>query len=460
MVVALAAIGAGLAASQSQAQQQLNQAFSTRADIAGQLAASYVSDVFSREVSVAADQLAGPTVDDAIVRAVAQSFGFTAAVVLDANGAALDVVPATPGRLGTNLAALYAHLRSAEGGVPTVSHVVASFAEGRPVVAFAVPYSTPYGRRVFSGGFDVNATPLATYLDNSVPLSDAEVYLVDQQTGTVVADTPDPTANATPLAAQDPALAEAAAGAGAGNFSDPQDGASYFVQRDVPNSPWRIVMSVSDATLYAPLDGGATWAPWVLFALLAVGALAFWRLLGRLGQSGRSLTIANADLVLLARIDKLTGVYNRRHIEEQLDMQLHTAAREGSALSLLMIDVDHFKRVNDTEGHVVGDHALQSIATAIRLVIRPGDVLGRWGGEEFVVLLPATEGNAAREIADRVREAAAETPVTGRIGEPLHLTISVGVAASQRTDIPSALIGRADAALYRAKDGGRNAVAA
>ena len=108
----------------------------------------------------------------------------------------------------------------------------------------------------------------------------------------------------------------------------------------------------------------------------------------------------------------------------------------------------------------VGDHALQSIATAIRLVIRPGDVLGRWGGEEFVVLLPATEGNAAREIADRVREAAAEAPVTGRLGGPLHLTISVGVAASQRTDVPSALSGRADAALYRAKDGGRNALAA
>ncbi len=459
VLLALAAVAAGLAFSQAQSQQQLNVTFQTRADIARQFVASYVNDIFNREESVARHQLSGPTISVAQFSAVTQSFGFTAAVVLDDRGNALNIAPAAPARIGTNLAAKYAHLNSAEHGIPTVSHVVSSAALGRPVVAFAVPYDTPYGRRVFSGGFDVNATPVANYLRNSLPQAGAAVYLVDSQSGVVVADQAGAAPNAAPLSVQAPGLAAAAARGADGSFADPEGG-RYFVQRDVLNSPWRVVMSVPDATLYAALGGPAQWAPWAMYAALVLGALLFGRMLGRLHQSRRALVEANADLDVLARIDKLTGLHNRRHIEEQLDSLLHASGRTRAPVSLLMLDVDHFKRINDTEGHAVGDRALQSLAGALRLSLRPGDVCGRWGGEEFVVLLPGTDGATAAIIGERLREAAAEAPLWGDDGSRLHLTVSVGVACAVPTDVAQAVVARADAALYRAKGAGRNAVAA
>jgi hypothetical protein len=369
-LIALAAVATGLAVSQAQAEQQLNLTFQTRADIARQFVASYVNDVFTREESVASQQLSGPTIGDAQFAAVAQSFGFTAAVVLDDRGNALDILPAAPATIGTNLAAKYAHLRGAERGTPTVSHVVPSAALGRPVVAFAVPYSTPYGRRVFSGGFDVNATPVANYLHNSLPQAGAAIYLVDNKSGVVVADQAGATPNAAPLSIQAPGLAAATSHGPDGSFTDPR-GNRYFVQRDVLNAPWRVVLSVPDATLYAALNGPARWVPWGMLVVLGVGAVLFGRMLGRLHQSRRALVVANADLDVLARVDKLTGLYNRRHIEEQLDVLLHASARTNAPVSLLMLDVDHFKRINDTEGHAAGDRALQSLASAIRLGVRP-----------------------------------------------------------------------------------------
>ncbi len=458
-LLALAAVAGGLAASQAQSEQQLNLTFQTRADIARQFVASYVADVFSREEAVARQQLSGPTISDTQFGVVTQSFGFTAAVVLDGRGNALDILPAAPAKIGTNLAAKYAHLSSAERGIPTVSHVVPSAALGRPVVAFAVPYATPYGRRVFGGGFDVNATPVANYLHNSLPQAGAAIYLVDNTSGVVVADQAAATPNAAPLSIQAPGLAAAASRGSDGRFTD-SSGSRYFAQRDVLNAPWRVVMSVPDSTLYAALDGPGRWAPWAMYGALVLGVLLFARMLGRLQQSRRALVVANADLDVLARVDKLTGLYNRRHIEEQLGILLHAAVRTRSPVSLLMLDVDHFKRINDTLGHEIGDSALQSLATAIRLGVRPGDVCGRWGGEEFVVLLPGTEATAAAAIGERLREAATEAPVWSDVGGHVRLTISVGVATTVANDIAQSLVARADAALYRAKGAGRNAVAA
>ncbi len=458
-LLALAAVAAGLAASQAQSHEQLNLTFQTRADIARQFVASYVTDVFNREESVARQQLSGPTISDTQFGAVAQSFGFTAAVVLDGSGNALDILPTAPAKIGTNLAARYAHLSSAERGIRTVSHVVPSAALGRPVVAFAVPYATPYGRRVFSGAFDVNATPVANYLHNSLPQAGAAIYLIDSESGVVVADQAGATPNAAPLAVQAPGLAAAASRGPDGSFTD-STGSRYFVQRDVLNSPWRVVMSVPQSTLYAALDGPAQWAPWAMFGALALGVVLSGRMLGRLHQSRRALVVANADLDMLARVDKLTGLYNRRHIEEQLDVLLHAAVRAPSPVSLLMLDVDRFKRINDTEGHAVGDRALKSLAAVVRLGVRPGDVCGRWGGEEFVVLLPGTDAAAAAAIGERLREAAIESPRWSDDGGGVRLTISVGVATSVANDIAQSLVARADAALYRAKGAGRNKVAA
>ena len=458
-LLALAGVALGLAYSQAGAEQQLNQTFQTRAEIARQFVASYITDVFSREEAVARDQLGDATISEMQFRAVAESFGFTAAVVLDDHGNALAILPAAPGKIGTNLAAKYAHLSSAEQGTATVSHVVPSAALGRPVVAFAVPYLTAYGRRVFSGAFDVNATPVANYLRNSLPQAGATAYLVDNSSGVVVADEAGATPNAAPLSVQAPELAAAASHSADGNFED-SAGGRYFVQRDVVNSPWRVVMSVPDATLYAALGGPAKWAPWGMFVALILGTVLFGRMLERLHRGRRALAAANDDLALLARIDKLTGLYNRRHIEDQLDVLLHAVKRSHTPVSVLMIDVDHFKKINDTHGHEMGDRVLQSLAEALRLGLRPSDVCGRWGGEEFLVLLPGADVMAAEGIAERLREDAMNVPLSGADGSRLRLTISVGVAAAVANESGQSLVARADAALYRAKDAGRNAVAA
>lgn len=466
LLVVLTFAGVGLGVSQQQARDQLNKTFQTRADIARQFVASYVHDVLGREQSVGAEQLAGPTVSDTQFRAVVQSFGFSAAVILDSAGRALDIWPAAPAKIGTNLAAKYAHLQSAEQGTPTVSHVVQSAALSRPVVAFAVPFDTPFGRRVLSGGFDVNATPVASYLNNSLPQAGAAIYLVDRSSGVVVADKAGPTPNAAPLTVQAPQLGAAASASSDGSFTD-AGGEQYCVEVDVINSPWRIVMSVPDATLYAALDGSSQWAPWAIFLCLALAAVVLGRLMIRLQDGRRQLAATNADLVeanndlaLLARIDKLTGVYNRRHLEEQIDIVLHAAARDAAPLSVLMLDVDHFKAVNDIEGHEVGDRALQCMATAIRMALRPGDVFGRWGGEEFLVLLPGTAADGAQLIGERLRSQVADTLVSSDDGRRLPMTVSVGVAVADSHDVPGTLVARADAAMYRAKSAGRNRVAA
>lgn len=300
---------------------------------------------------------------------------------------------------------------------------------------------------------------MADYLRNSLPQTGATAYLVDTASGVVLADGSRAATSAAPLSVQAPALAAAAASAAEGRFTT-STGAWYFVQRDVANSPRRVVMSVPENTLYASLDGAARWAPWAMFGALTLVTLLFGRMLHRLQRNRLALRIANADLALLARVDKLTGLYNRRHIEDELAAHLNTAERSGSPLSVLMVDVDHFKLINDTHGHDVGDRALQSLAEAIRGSVRLGDVLGRWGGEEFVVLLPRTDVRAAAVVAERLREAAMNTSLSGRDGSRLRLTISVGVAASGSDDSGHSLMARADAALYRAKQAGRNAIAA
>ncbi len=116
--------------------------------------------------------------------------------------------------------------------------------------------------------------------------------------------------------------------------------------------------------------------------------------------------------------------------------------------------------VNDNEGHGIGDRALRCIAAAIRMDLRPGDVFGRWGGEEFLVLLPGTPADVAQSIGERLRSEVAGTPVSSEDGRRVPMTVSVGIAVAESHDVPGTLVARADAALYRAKSAGRNRVAA
>lgn len=164
---------------------------------------------------------------------------------------------------------------------------------------------------------------------------------------------------------------------------------------------------------------------------------------------------ANAELEHQARSDPLTGLLNRRGFDFQLDFAMALARRSGRPLSVLVIDVDHFKRINDQHGHDMGDAVLRTLARAFRMRLRESDVLARMGGEEFLALLPDTTADAAVVIAEQLRELLAATPMAH--GEPV--TASVGVATLRgTTDTAAAMLRRGDEALYEAKGAGRNNV--
>jgi two-component system, cell cycle response regulator len=166
---------------------------------------------------------------------------------------------------------------------------------------------------------------------------------------------------------------------------------------------------------------------------------------------GRRVT----ELQQLVLTDPLTGLYNRRHIDAELAATASAARRQGTSLGLLLVDVDRFKRINDRHGHDAGDAALRAVACRIHSVVRAEDVVGRWGGDEFVVLLPSSDLDAAMVLAQRLRSEVARS----RNGDtpPFPLTVSVGCAAAADPQ-ESVLITSADVALRRAKTAGRNRV--
>jgi len=169
---------------------------------------------------------------------------------------------------------------------------------------------------------------------------------------------------------------------------------------------------------------------------------------------------ANRRLEALAGLDGLTGLANRRTFDEVLEREYRRARRDRRTLSVIMIDVDHFKAFNDHYGHPEGDHCLRLVSEAIRTSIRrPGDMATRYGGEEFAVILPNTSESAAADIADQIREAVLQLALPHEGAPGRRLTVSCGVAAADNFDgEPAVLIKHADRSLYRAKEDGRNSV--
>jgi diguanylate cyclase (GGDEF)-like protein len=168
---------------------------------------------------------------------------------------------------------------------------------------------------------------------------------------------------------------------------------------------------------------------------------------------------AQTALEQLATRDGLTGIANRRSFDEKLGNEWKRERRDLRTLSLLMIDVDHFKRFNDTYGHQAGDHCLQQIAKVLEeVVLRPGDLVARYGGEEFAVILSATDAMGASIVANRILDRVNELAIPHSGGENGHVSLSIGVATSlpQPDMTRESLISSADSALYRAKHTGRN----
>jgi two-component system, cell cycle response regulator len=161
----------------------------------------------------------------------------------------------------------------------------------------------------------------------------------------------------------------------------------------------------------------------------------------------------------LAITDQLTGLYNRRFINAQLGPLVQRAQCGGDPVSVMIVDLDHFKRINDAHGHDVGDAILREFAVRLASNVRPSDFACRFGGEEFVVIMPRTTGDVACLAAERLRRQICAAPFqASRLAGPLDVTISIGVATAEADDDFDTLLKRADEGLYEAKRAGRNRV--
>jgi len=179
---------------------------------------------------------------------------------------------------------------------------------------------------------------------------------------------------------------------------------------------------------------------------------------GQLLASAVAQALRTAELQQAALTDAQTLAYNRRYLLPRLAQEMERALRHGDALSLLLFDLDHFKRVNDRHGHAAGDAVLAAFAERVRGSVRAVDMMFRRGGEEFVLIMPATDGYQARIAAERARGRLADEPLRARDGLFLLQTVSIGVATWDGQESPEALEERADRAMYRAKRAGRDRV--
>ncbi len=180
-------------------------------------------------------------------------------------------------------------------------------------------------------------------------------------------------------------------------------------------------------------------------------------------KAGRRIIDLEQRILQLANTDPLTGMLNRRAFMERLKAELERSGRENAPLSIIMADIDHFKRINDEHGHQAGDHVLREFSRGLVKLARPYDFLGRYGGEEFIACLPNTNEEQALSIADRLRRGIEEMVISLSGGVNIPITASIGTAsytAGAGKDDVDRIIKRADDALYKAKREGRNRVCA
>lgn len=456
-IAVVVALGVALQISQTTSQRQLTERFAVRGNLASSFAATRVAQLLDQEGRAAVDRLSGTTQLDEALAGAADLFDFRAAEILDSQGHTLASYPHLPGLIGTDLVSHHGYLADALTGQPAVSSAFISASRGVLVVEFAVPYYTPDGRRVFSGAYELDRTPLEDFLRTVTPIPGSHVYVVDAA-DTVIGTTARLNGGGEP-GAMPAALAAAYRQAPDGDYDSRSGRPYFFTSQPVAGTPWSMVLTAPHDTLFAPVHGPGRALAWIalgLVALLAAGANAMMlRLL-----SGRDrLRTLNAALDSSARTDQLTNLPNRRHLDESLTAALSAGGRHQLPVSVLVMDLDLFKKVNDTFGHTTGDRVLEHVAEILRQEMRNEDVVGRWGGEEFLAVLPHTDVAGAIQIAERLRQAVQDMPYTNKAGDrSISTTLSIGGATDILGGDKDSLIHRADQALYRAKTEGRNSV--
>lgn len=211
--------------------------------------------------------------------------------------------------------------------------------------------------------------------------------------------------------------------------------------------------------VYEGLRTGTLASPFTATPMQAMvfGMAAFLPIIATLGFASMCNDRLNKELVRQAMLDPLTGISNRRALDVSAEAAIAVARRHRRALAVLLVDADHFKQVNDRHGHGAGDSALQALVVALQESLRPGDLLGRLGGEEFIVILPENDETRAFQAAERLRLAVEATDFTVQ-HEKIALRVSVGIAVLAESDDLVTLLRRADHAMYVAKRSGRNCV--
>jgi len=452
----LAVIGAGcwlLASSQANSRKAMEVRLQKRVQYAANFVSIDTDDLLASQRAQALSWFATPGVSQGTLDRDASALGLEGAVVFDMHGHVVKAASATPQSLVHMLASHYGGLAGVFS-MPDASGVALSNIGGSPVLSFGVAYQTPSGRRVFAGAYAMSESVLPAVLGSMLSNPGWQAYLIDRHGGLLPAVTSG--RPAATLAQADPPLWAADRRAPNGSYESPQ-GKQYYVTAPVPGTAWRIVLRDPEAELFTFLNGAGRWLPWLALAGLAVAGLAIIVLITRLHGRREQLIRLNTELARLAAIDPLTGLRNRRAIGEYLHDAVSAARRHDHSLSVLVIDIDHFKTINDTLGHRSGDAVLEHSARVLDRALRTEDAIGRWGGEEFLVVLPSTDEEGALRATERLREALARDQPEEVRSHQLPVTITIGVAEWHHDEMDE-LVSRADSALYLGKAAGRDTV--
>jgi diguanylate cyclase (GGDEF)-like protein len=392
----------------------------------------------------------------AAVRAQAQT-GDGRVLILGRGG---RVLASSPSKVagGADLLAESPHLREALAGRPALSDAFVD-SRGRSVVELAIPFDTPSGRRVLAGTGPVQLVQNFTgsVFESASALRGAQGYLVDGKGWTLSMTG---AKAGTRLRGPSARLAAALERAANGEYGD-----RTFVSAPVPLSRWRVVLSVPTDQLYAAVDGGPSDAAWRLFAAFSLAIMALLGFGFVLAGGARRLAAATereraASQLAHARLhDALTGLPGRALFQDRAEHAIEAARRSGSGTAMLFLDVDHFKRINDSLGHEGGDAVLREVAARLRSSVRAGDTVSRFGGDEFVVLCQDVDPDTALPFVCAIEQELGRPLTVG--GRTVPLTFSIGVAvhrggSDDRT--AAELVRDADVAMYRAKELGRGRV--
>lgn len=233
-----------------------------------------------------------------------------------------------------------------------------------------------------------------------------------------------------------------------GTFSYQRGGEKMLLtSRYLPELKWYLLVELREADAMEPIRNSLLMN--LAIGLLVVGLIAL--------VIASTISGFHQRMEHMATTDKLSGLGNRQYFDMVLGQALNQYQRSLQPFSLIVLDIDHFKQVNDQLGHSTGDRAIQALSQLIGDCIRRSDSLCRWGGEEFVILVPECSRDDARNLAEKIRQKTAASPLIADHPERV-ITLSAGVAVVQQNDTPSQLFSRADKALYRAKGNGRNRV--